>query len=113
MPVMESSHKISAYTIEVAGTPTATIKATSLTDAMRYIADGFEDLTAHGWWDGEEPITIRNATLLEKDELQRELKRPHRVGIDSNDPHFVYWQTREMTVCEKDAYKARQHITAL
>ena len=74
MPVTGLKHQINAYTIEAAGTPVATIKAASILDAMRFVLDGL-DLTGNGWWDGEEPLAVRNANWLEKDALLLETKK--------------------------------------
>jgi hypothetical protein len=101
MPVTCLKHQIDAYTIEASGTPVATIKATSVLDAMRFVLDGFPDLT--GWWDGEEPFAIRNANWLEKDELLLEVKRREE---DRDDEHFVYWHSREATRSEESAILA-------
>jgi hypothetical protein len=98
MPVTEARHQIDAYTIEASGNPVATIKATSVLDAMRFVLD-FDDLTSDGRWDGEEPVSIRKATWLEKDAVLSE--------GNSYGKHFLYWHTRETTNIEEANYNAR------
>jgi hypothetical protein len=106
MPVTGLKHTINAYTIETSGTPAATIKAASILDAMKFTLDDFECLRGNGWWDGEEPFAIRNATWLEKDELLAEMKRTDQ-GYDGHEDHFVYWHSRESTKREDAAYNSR------
>ena len=104
MSIIDFKHQISAYTIEAAGTPVATIKAASILDAMRFVSNDFEQLTGDGHWDGEEPLAIRNANWIEKDALLIELRNEERSDVD--DEHFVYWHSREFTSCEKTAHEA-------
>jgi hypothetical protein len=106
MPVTGLKHTISAYTIETSGTPVATIKAASILDAMKFTFTDFECLRGNGWWDGEEPLAIRNATWLEKDELLAEAERSDR-GDDGHWDHFVYWHSRESKTSEDAAHYSR------
>jgi hypothetical protein len=80
MPVTGLKQEIKAYTIEASGTPVATVKAASVLDVMKFVLDDFDDLTGNGYWDGEQPLAIRNANRLEADALAT---------------HFVYWHSRE------------------
>jgi hypothetical protein len=105
MPVTGLKHEIKAYTIEASGTPVATVKAASILDAMRFVSEDFQELTGNGYWDGEEPLAIRNANWIEKDALLTETKENHRVG-DREDDHFVYWHSRESTTLEDVAYNS-------
>jgi hypothetical protein len=62
-------HPMSAYTIEVAGRPVATVEATSILDTTKFLLDDFaeEQLISFGAWDGKQPLSIREATWIEKD----------------------------------------------